>query len=78
MGMGWTLREVLRIWQQREDEEILPVTEMEAAAMARAVEDEARLAMAEARRILRAGEVVGLRQVERRSEVGETLPEDAA
>jgi hypothetical protein len=69
---------VLQAWQQREDEEIVPVTEMEAAAMARAVEDEARLAMAEARRTLRAGEVVGMRQVERRCEVGETWPEDAA
>jgi hypothetical protein len=76
--MGWTLQEVLRIWQQREDEEIVPVTEMEAADMARAVEDAARLAMAEARRTLRAGEVVGMRQAEQRCEVGETWPEDAA
>jgi len=76
--MGWTLQEVLHIWQQREDEEIVPVTEMEAAAMARAVEDEARLAMAEARRTLRAGEVVGIRQAEQRCEAGETWPGDAA
>jgi hypothetical protein len=64
--MGWTLQEVLHIWQQREDDEIPPVLPMAAESMARAVEDEARLAMAEARRTLRAGEA------------GETWPEDAA
>jgi predicted hotdog family 3-hydroxylacyl-ACP dehydratase len=76
--MGWTLQEVLRIWQQREDDEIPLVLPMAAESMARAVEDEARLAMAEARRTLRAGEVVGMRQVEQRCEAGETWPEDAA
>ena len=76
--MGWTLQEVLRIWQQREDEEIVPVSEMEAAAMARAVEGEARLAMVETRRTLRLGEGVAMRQAERRYEVDETWPEDAA
>jgi hypothetical protein len=78
MDMGWTLQEVLRIWQQREDDEIPPVLPMAAESYARAVEDEARLAMAEARRTMRAGEVVGIRQAEQRCEAGETWPEDAA
>jgi hypothetical protein len=76
--MGWTLQEVLRIWQQREDDEIPPVLPMAAESYARAVEAEARLAMAEARRTLRAGEAVGIRQAEQRCEAGETWPEGAA
>jgi hypothetical protein len=76
--MGWTLQEVLRIWQQREDDEIVPVLPMAADYMARAVEAEARLAMEETRRTLRASEVVGMRQAEQRCEAGETWPEDAA
>jgi hypothetical protein len=76
--MGWTLQEVLRIWQQREDDEIPLVLPGAAESFARAVEAEARLAMEEARRTLRTGEVVGMRQAERRYEVGETWPEDAA